>query len=237
MSAGDTTLTITGNLTADPRAAVHRHRHHGRRVRRDRLPPYQRPGHRAVAGWRRAVPALLSLARPGRPRRRIPDQGHAGHRHRPPQATPVRNPRGRQAHRPLYRRRGPEPVAKVGHRQDRQDRPGRGRTLPTTVPTRGRPPRRTRTTTGRRSSLRRQRAARSLPGVRPSVLCGRAGRCPHPAPGSARHRPRKVLMCVITVRSLSPTAPPSRRRSRPAGRARARARPSCSWPWPKTPTG
>ena len=53
-------------------------------------------------------------------------------------------------------------------------------------------------------------------------------RCPagpsDPAPGQ---RPRKVLMCVITVRSLSPTAPRSRPRSRPPDQGRGRARPSC----------
>ena len=72
MSAGDTTLTITGNLTADPElrftgtgtAVV------AFTVAASRRVYDQATG--AVAGRRHAVPALLGLAGAGRPRRRIP---------------------------------------------------------------------------------------------------------------------------------------------------------------------
>ena len=126
MSAGDTTLTITGNLTGDPEL---RFTGTGTAVVAFTVAASRRVYDQAtgqMAGRRHAVPALLGLARAGRPRRRIPDQGDAGHRHRPPQAAQLRNHRRGKTDRLRGRRRRRRPLAEVGHRQNRQDQPGQG---------------------------------------------------------------------------------------------------------------
>ena len=78
--AGDTIITVVGNLTADPEL---RFTPSGAAVASftDRLDAaHLRPQHQRVEGRRGAVPALLDLAAGGRERRRVADPRHARHR-------------------------------------------------------------------------------------------------------------------------------------------------------------
>ena len=80
--AGETVITVVGNLTDDPElrftpsgAAV---ANFTRRVH----PAHLRPADQRVEGRRGAVPDLLGLAAGGGERRRVAAAGHARHRRR-----------------------------------------------------------------------------------------------------------------------------------------------------------
>ena len=62
--AGETILTIVGNLTADPRTAHHRHRHAGVRLHHRLHAARLEPAGQPVRGRPVIVHALLRLARP-----------------------------------------------------------------------------------------------------------------------------------------------------------------------------
>ena len=242
MSAGDTTLTITGNLTGDPEL---RFTGTGTAVAAFTVAAARRVYDQASGQWKDGDTLFLRCSAWRELADHAAESLTKGMRvivtGRLKQRT-YETPGRRQAHRLRGRRGRRRPVAEVGDGEDRQDQPGQGAA----------PRRRRRPVAGPRTRRRGERGRRPAAvltapprgphahlGVRPSLISGRAR--PRTVPGRPDRplatRPRKVLMCVITMRSLSPTAPPSRRRSRPAGRARARARRRPLWAWRKTPTG
>ena len=121
MSSGDTTLTITGNLTGDPEL---RFTATGTAVVAFTVAASRRVYDQATGQWQDGDTLFLRCSawrRAGRPRRRIPVQGDAGDRHRPPQADghrdrPVHHhhPRGWtvEASSPVIFRRQPPSTAR-----------------------------------------------------------------------------------------------------------------------------
>ena len=193
MSAGDTTLTITGNLTADPEL---RFTATGTAVVAFTVAASRRVYDQATGQWQDGDTLFLRCSA----WRELAD--HAAEslskgmrvivtgrlKQRSYETT-----EGRKAHRLRGRRRRHRPVPEVGHRQDRQDQPGQGAA----------PRRRRRPVAGPRTGRRRGGRGR-----RPAAVLARAApRGPHahrgraaltrlrpgrtlPAPGSASDRPR-----------------------------------------------
>ncbi len=76
--AGDTTITVIGNLTADPELRFTPVRGgRGRELHRGVHAAHVRPPEQRVEGRRHAVPPLLDLAGGGRERRRVAHQAPA----------------------------------------------------------------------------------------------------------------------------------------------------------------
>ena len=103
--AGETPITVVGNLTADPEL---RFTPSGAAVANFTVASTPRTFDRQTNDWkdeRDPVPELFGLAAGGRERRRVPDPRHAGHRLGSSQGTVLRDPRGREAHRLRDRRR------------------------------------------------------------------------------------------------------------------------------------
>ena len=121
--AGETVITVVGNLTADPELRFTPSGGRGRQLHRRVDPAHLRPPDRRVEGRRRPVHPLQRLAAVRRERRRDADQGHAGDRDRAAQAASVRDPRGREAHRRRARGRRGRPGAAVRHGQGQPGQP------------------------------------------------------------------------------------------------------------------
>ena len=94
--AGETIITVVGNLTADPEL---RYTQNGLPVANFTIASTPRNFDRAVErveGRRSAVPPRVRLARVRRARRGFADEGHAGHRDRPSEAAFVRDREGKK---------------------------------------------------------------------------------------------------------------------------------------------
>ena len=111
MAAGDTQITIAGNLVDDPEL---RYTPTGQAVANFRVrfhAAVQRPADQRVEGRRLPVPVLQRLAAGGGERRREPAARHAGHRQRAAAAAVVRDQGRREAHGLRGRGRRGRPVA------------------------------------------------------------------------------------------------------------------------------
>lgn len=117
--AGDTTITVVGNLTADPEL---RFTPSGAAVANFTVAstPASSTDRAQVERRRGAVPAVQYLARSRGERGRKPYSWFPCHRDRPTQAALLRDPRGREAHRGRGRGRRNRPVAAVRDRQGQQ---------------------------------------------------------------------------------------------------------------------
>ena len=99
MAQGDVNITVVGNLTADPEL---RFTPSGDAVANFTIASTSRLFDKNTNEWKDGDTVFLRcqrLAAVRGERRRVPHQGDAGHRDRPAQGPPVRDPRGRQGHR------------------------------------------------------------------------------------------------------------------------------------------
>ena len=134
MSA-DTTITLVGNLTADPDL---RFTASGVAVAGFTVASTPRTFDRQSGEWKDADTLFLRCTPVAtrREHRRNPHQRHQGHRHRPAEATHLRHPRRPDAHRHRNRRRRHRPFPPLRHRtdhphpQNHQRRCRRGRPTP-----------------------------------------------------------------------------------------------------------
>ena len=197
MSSGDTTLTITGNLTGDPEL---RFTATGTAVVAFTVAASRRVYDQATGHWQDGDTLFLRCSA----WRELADhaaesltKGAPRHRHRPPQAAHLRDHRRGKAHRLRGRRRRRWPLAEVGHRQDRQNRPGQG-----AAPRRRRPlagPR-TRRRSGHRGLGGRGSAAVLARRTTEGRTLTRAGG-PHASPAPARPRARIGLRSALVTAS------------------------------------
>ena len=121
--AGETVITVVGNLTADPEL---RFTPSGAAVANFTVASTPRTFDRQSGEWKDGEALFLRCnvwRQAGRERRRVAHPRHAGDRVRAAQAAVVRDPRGREAHRRRARGRRDRPVAAVRHRQGQPGQP------------------------------------------------------------------------------------------------------------------
>ena len=121
MAAGDTVITVVGNLVDDPEL---RFTPSGAAVAKFRVASTPRFLDKQTNEWKdgeSALPHLHRLAPGGRERRRVAPARHARHRPGPAQAAVVRDQGGREAHRLRDRRRRGRPEPAQRHREGHQD--------------------------------------------------------------------------------------------------------------------